>query len=78
MNIATGQTLFDIPLTYRQRAFLRAMREAGGSMRIVGAAELETARVCAAAGYASVVKTRDRAFLTPLGRAYLQRLARVE
>lgn len=70
--------IFDRPLTHRQRAMLRAMVAAGGSIRIVGAAELATARACREAGYATVAKTRDRGFITELGRAYLQRLARVE
>ena len=78
MTAMPAPQIFDRPLTHRQRAFLRAMRDGGGSTRIVGADELDTARALRAAGYATVAKTRDRAFITELGRAYLQRLARVE
>ena len=78
MTAMPAPEIFDRPLTHRQRALLRAMRDAGGSARIVGADELATARACKAAGYATIAKSRDRAFITDLGRAYLQRLARVE
>lgn len=78
MNISPAPELFDRPLTHRQWAFLRAMRDGGGSGRIVGAAELATARACRDAGYATIAKTRDRGFITQLGRDYLLRLARAE
>ncbi|HEV7251400.1 MAG TPA: hypothetical protein VGN93_30865 [Shinella sp.] len=78
MTAVATRNLFDRPLTFGQRAFLRSMRRAGGSVRIVGVAEMDLARSCLDAGYATISQKRDRAFISELGCAYLDRIARVE
>lgn len=72
----------DVYLSPEGRAFLRAVRHAGGSLRVEDR-RIDVARACAAAGVVAFTGgTADPAkrlvgvFLTRKGVAYLDRLAR--
>ncbi len=76
----TPSTL-DVYLSAEGRAFLRAVRHAGGSLRVEDR-RIDVARACAAAGVVAFTGTAETGkrlvgvFLTRKGVAYLDRLAR--
>lgn len=67
---------FSVPLSERDRAFLRSVRIAGGRLQLVRSIDRESAKTCHAAGYARVSLDEKTVQLTGHGQAYLDRIMR--
>lgn len=77
---ATSRTtlapVITVPLSDRDRAFLRTLRIAGGRLQLVTLVHRQSAAACREGGYVRISADGKTVRLTGTGQAYLDRLMR--
>ena len=75
-SYTTHAPVITVPLSDLDRAFLRAVRIAGGCLSLVTLAHRQSAAACREGGYVRISADGKTVRLTGTGQAYLDRLMR--